>query len=136
MCCRSNCFAKLFGLQHITTLWLGKHYYTKWFGLQHIITLWLGKRYYAKRFGLQHIITLWLGKRYYAKRFGLQHIITFGLGKCEYTENNVKLSLLYTFLSSTSSLSGNEAVCWHILIEMKPAASDWSRISQNCDMLN
>ena len=47
-----------------------------------------------------------------------------------YTEENVISSLLYTFLSSTPGLNGNEALCCHVLMGMKPTASDWSTISR------
>ena len=40
------------------------------------------------------------------------------------TENNVILSLFYIFLSSTPGLNDNEALCCHVLMGMKPAASD------------
>ena len=45
-------------------------------------------------------------------------------------EKNVILSLLYTFLSRTPGLNGNEALCCRVLTGMKPAASDWSMISR------
>ena len=47
------------------------------------------------------------------------------------TENNVILSLLYTFFSSKMGLNGNEALCCCVLMGMKPATSDWSMISCN-----
>ena len=40
-------------------------------------------------------------------------------------EKNVVSPLLYTFLSSTPGLNGNEAICCHVLMGIKPAASDW-----------
>ena len=45
------------------------------------------------------------------------------LGKFD-TENNVLSSLLYTFLSTTPGLNGNEALCYCVLMGMKPVASD------------
>ena len=45
------------------------------------------------------------------------------------TEKDILSSLLYTFISSTLGLNGNEALCCLVLMEMKPAASDWSKIS-------
>ena len=54
----------------------------------------------------------------------LQHIITRGLGKICY------IVIVNTFLSSTSGLNGNEALCCHVLMGIKPAASDWSMISR------
>ena len=38
--------------------------------------------------------------------------------------------LLYTFLSSTPGLNGNEALCCRDFMGMKPAASDWSTVSR------
>ena len=52
-----------------------------------------------------------------------------GLAKVN-TEKNVISSLLYTFLSNTQGLNGNEALCCRVLMGMKPAASDWSMISR------
>ena len=46
------------------------------------------------------------------------------------TENNVLSSLLYTFLSRTPGLNGNEALCCCILMGMKSMASDLSTISR------
>ena len=44
------------------------------------------------------------------------------------TEKNVLSSLLYTSLSSTPGLNGNEALCCRLLMAMRPGASDWSTI--------
>ena len=46
-------------------------------------------------------------------------------------EKSVILSLLYTFLSSTLGLNGNEALCCRVLMGMKPWASDLSTISRS-----
>ena len=43
-------------------------------------------------------------------------------------EKNVISSLLYTYLSSTLGLNGNEALCCHVLMGMKP--KDLSTISR------
>ena len=48
----------------------------------------------------------------------------------KHTDENVISPLLYTFLSSTPGLNGNEALCCHVLMGMKPTASDWSTISR------
>ena len=45
------------------------------------------------------------------------------------TEINVISSLVYTILSSTPGLNGNESLCCCVLMGMKPRVSDWSTVS-------
>ena len=51
--------------------------------------------------------------------FGCNTLSHLGLANVN-TEKNVISSLLYTFLSSTQGLNGNEALCCSVLIGMKP----------------
>ena len=51
------------------------------------------------------------------------------LGKRK-NEKNVILSLLYTFFNRILVLKDKEALCCHVLIGMKPAASYWSTINR------
>ena len=52
-------------------------------------------------------------------------------------EKNLISSLLYTFLSSTLGLNGNEAHYSRVLMGMKPVASDWTMVNDrpHCDTL-
>ena len=53
-------------------------------------------------------------------------------------EKNVISSLFYTFFSSTLGLNGKEALCFRVLMGMKPVASDWTMVNDrpHCDTLN
>ena len=65
---------------------------------------------------------------------GFNTLLHLGLANVN-TENNVISSLLYTFLSSTPGLNGNEALFCSVLMVMKPRPVTVND-QPHCDTLN